>query len=412
MAAFNYIELDNNGKRQKGVLEGDTARQVRQKIREKNLTPLEVNEVSQRAATKQSSSSALKKIKLLGAKRVSAADLALITRQMATLLTAGIVLDDVLTGVANQSAKPHIKSILLGVRAKIMEGHTLAAGMGDFSSAFPKLYRTTVASGEKSGELDQVLLRLAEYTEKQHHIRRKIRQAMIYPSMMTVVSISVVIFLLIYVVPKIVGVFTQTNQTLPVATIVLIAISNTIKSYGFYFLGAIIIATYAFKRVLRKPKFREKVDRILLKLPILGKNIRTLNSARFARTFGILNAASVPVLEAMKAASQLITPLPMRHSVEFAIEQVREGASIHLALQKTGYFSPMFIHLVASGEASGQLESMLQKAAINQEDDVEALVEGSLTLFEPIMILMMGGVVLFIVLAVMLPIFALDQISS
>ena len=293
-----------------------------------------------------------------------------------------------------------------------MEGHTLAAGMGEFPEAFPKLYQTTIASGEKSGKLDHVLLRLAEYTEKQHHIRRKIRQALIYPSMMTMVSISVVVFLLIYVVPKIVDVFTQSNQTLPMVTIVLIGFSMAVKHYGLYFLGVMIVAGYGFARWLKKPVFREKVDRLLLKLPVLGKNIKTINSARFARTFGILNAASVPVLEAMRAASQLITPLPMRYSVEGAIDQVREGASIHLSLDRTNYFSPMFIHLVASGEASGQLEDMLQKAAINQENDVEALIDSTLTLFEPIMILVMGGVVLFIVLAIMLPIFSLDNMSG
>lgn len=404
MAAFNYHALSNDGKRQKGVLIADTARHVRQKLRDQGLTPLEVSTVSKRASTKSRTFS-------LTIKRVNHAELALITRQMATLLSAGIPLDEVLSGVANQTNKPHIKSVLLGVRSKVMEGHTLAAGMNDFPGAFPKLYRTTVASGEKSGKLDQVLLKLAEYTEKQHHIRRKIRQALIYPTMMTMVSISVVIFLLIYVVPKIVDVFSQTNQTLPLATTILIGMSQGIKKYGLYLLGLIVIGSYVFKRCLKNPKFREKYDRLLLKLPILGNSIKTINSARFARTFGILNAASVPVLEAMKAAAQLITPLPMRNAVDTAIGQVREGASIHLALQKTNYFSPMFVHLVASGETSGQLETMLQKAALNQENDVEALIEGSLTLFEPLMILFMGGVVLFIVLAIMLPIFALDQVG-
>lgn len=404
MGAFNYEALSDDGKHQKGVLIADTERQVRQKLRDQGLTPLEVTTVSKRATRKFRSFT-------LTTKRVSHADLALITRQMATLLSAGIPLDEVLTGVANQTDKSHIKSILLGVRSKVMEGHPLATGMNDFPGVFPRLYRATVASGEKSGKLDQVLLKLAEYIEKQHYIYRKIRQALIYPSMMTMVSISIVIFLLIYVVPKIINVFSQTNQTLPTATIILITISHFIKKCGLYLLGLMVVGGYAFKRCLKKTNFREKYDRFLLKLPILGKNIRTINSARFARTFGILNAASVPVLEAMKTASQLITPLPMRNAVEAAIEQVREGTSIHLALQKTNYFSPMFVHLVASGETSGQLETMLQKAAINQESDVEALIEGSLTLFEPIMILVMGGVVLFIVLAIMLPIFALDQIG-
>jgi len=400
MPAFHYIALHDDGKRHKGVLEGESARQVRQTLRDRGLMPLDVTIVSEQNAQKK-----------LFKKRVSAADLALITRQMATLLTAGIPLDEVLSGVADQSAKSHVKSTLLGVRSKVMEGHTLAAGMDDFPAVFPKLYRSTVSSGEKSGKLEQVLLKLAEYTEKQHHIKRKIRQALIYPAMMTVVSLSVVTFLLIYIVPKIIDVFSETSQALPMPTVILIAISHTIKNTGLYDLALLFVGGYCFKRLLKRSTFREKVDRFLLKLPLLGNSIRTINSARFARTFGILNAASVPVLEAMQVSSQLITPLPMRHAVERAIEQVREGASIHLALQNTTYFSPMFIHLVASGEASGQLEAMLLKAAMNQESDVEALIEGLLTLFEPVMILVMGGIVLFIVLAIMLPIFSLDQIA-
>lgn len=401
MSAFNYVALDTTGKRKKGVLEADTARQVRQKLRDQGLTPLEVIAVSQKIRVK----------KLSYFNRINIADLALITRQLSTLLSAGIPLDEVLAGVARQTTKPQLKSIILGVRSKVMEGYTLAASMAEFPATFPKLYVTTVAAGEKSGKLDQVLLKLAEYTEKQHHIKRKIRQAMIYPSLMIVVSVAVIIFLLIYVVPKIVEVFSQTNQTLPIATIFLIGISNIVKNYGLYGLSLLVLGIYLFKQFLKKPNFREKYDQLLLNLPILGKNIRTINSARFARTFGILSAASVPVLEAMSAAQQLITPLPMRSAVSIAIEQVREGVSIHQALERTRYFSPMFIHLVASGEMSGQLETMLQKAAVNQEGDVEALIDSSLTLFEPVMILIMGSIVLFIVLAIMLPIFALDQVS-
>jgi general secretion pathway protein F len=255
-------------------------------------------------------------------------------------------------------------------------------------------------------------LRLAEYTEKQLQIKRKILQALIYPSMMTLVSILVIVFMLIYIVPKIIDVFTETNQTLPLSTSILIAISHTLKKGGLYLLGGGILLVIGFFKLLKREKFRYRFHYFLLKIPLLGKTIRTVNSARFARTFGILTAASVPVLEAMQTAAQLITPLPMREAVLKSILQVREGIHIHHALQKTGFFSPMFIHLISSGEASGQLENMLQKAAMQQEADVEAIIEGSLTLFEPIMILVMGGVVMFIVLAIMLPIFALDNFNG
>lgn len=407
MAAFSYLALDQKGKRKKGLMEADTAREVRQKLRDQGFIPLEVEVIAEQAKSKKTTEK--RKGKLFRRKRFSAQDLALVTRQLATLLSAGIPLDEVLSGVAEQAEKTHIKSILLGVRAKVVEGYSLATAMNEFPSAFPKLYRITVASGENSGKLDQVLNKLADFTERQNEVKQKIRQAMIYPTMMTIVSIGVVIFLLIYVVPKIVNVFSQTKQTLPYATTVLIGISEFLKHYGIYCAIVFIILAYLFYRLLKKEWFRHRFDSFILKLPIIGRSIKTVNSARFGRTFGILFAATVPVLDAMRASSQLISPLPMRHAVDESIERVREGTSVSLALRKTGFFAPMFIHLIASGEASGQLSAMLERAAANQERDVETLIQGGLTLFEPLLILVMGAVVLFIVLAIMLPIFALDQ---
>lgn len=409
MAAFNYVALNQKAKHKKGVMEADSAREVRQKLREQGMLPLEVKAVSERTKLKVSSTQSRS---IFQRQRIKAVDLSLLTRQLATLLAAGIPLDEVLSGVAEQTEKAHIKSILLGVRGRVLEGYSLAAALADFPSAFPRLYRTTIAAGENSGKLDQVLTELAEFTERQHAVRQKIQQALIYPSLMTLVSISVVIFLLIYVVPKIVNVFTQTNQTLPYATTLLIAISQFLLHDGVYLLIGLIVFVFIFIRLLKKRRVRETFDRLLLKLPVIGKLIKTINSARFGRTFGILFAATVPVLEAMQAASQLIGPLPMRDAVTHSIDRVSEGANISYALRKSGYFSPMFLHLIASGETSGQLPSMLAKAAANQERDVEAVIQSSLTLFEPLLILIMGAVVLFIVLAVMLPIFALDQLPG
>lgn len=402
MGAFNYIALDFAGKRKKGVIEADTVRQVRQKLRDLGLMPVDVVEVTLQQRSKGS---------WFLRKKMNARLLALVTRQLATLLTAGIPLDDALTAVANQSEKPSIKSILLGVRSKVLEGHPLAVGMNDFPAAFPRLYRVTVVAGEKTGQLDSVLLKLAEYTERQYEIKRKIQQALIYPAVMTMVSVSIILFLLTNVVPKIVTVFVETNQVLPFATRFLIAISHLLRQDGIYLGISFVVLVLFFRRLLKKTTCREYVDRWLLRLPILGKNIQTINSARFGRTFGILSSGGVSLIEAMQASAQLIVPLPMRYAVEQAIAQVRDGMSIHRALQQAHYFSPMFIHLVASGEASGQLEAMLQKAASQQEGDVEALINSALVLFEPLMILVMGGVVLFIVLAIMLPIFALDQMN-
>lgn len=408
-SAFEYQALDKQGKRKKGVLEADTASQVRQKLREMNLVPLSVDEVVDVKAGKASGAVARR---LGGRKRIASADLALLTRQLATLLEARIPLDEALTGVVEQSEKAHVKSILLGVRSRVLEGHSLAAAMDAFPTAFPKLYRTTVASGERSGQLDLVLSRLADFTERQHEVKQKVVQAMIYPSLMTLVSIGVVVFLLIYVVPKIINVFTQTHQSLPLSTQILVGISHFLRVYGLYLLAALVAVIVIFMLLLKKNEgFRFRFHQFLLKLPIIGRGIRTVNGARFARTFGILTAATVPVLDGMKAATQMVVPLPMRQALEIATDRVREGTYINKALQKTGFFAPMFVHLVASGEASGQLESMLAKAAGYQEREVEGLIQGSLTLFEPMMILVMGGIVLFIVLAVMLPIFSMDQFN-
>ena len=211
--------------------------------------------------------------------------------------------------------------------------------------------------------------------------------------------------------PKIINVFNQTNQLLPLATQILIDISEFVQQFGIYLILVILVAVYFFLRALKRKAFRRRVDRFLLKLPVIGRAIKTINGARFGRTLGILNSASVPVLEAMGAAAGLVKPLPMQDQIHSAINQVREGTPIYLALQKTHYFSPMFIHLVASGESSGQLDRMLEKAASYLEKEIEGLIQTILTLFEPLMIIVMGGIVLYIVLAIMLPIFALDQVG-
>lgn len=408
MSAFQYVAINKKGKQIKGVAQGDSARLVRAQLREKELMPISVTQV--KGGEKKSVKASIP-LTLSRAKKIRPAELALITRQMATLIEAGIPVDEVLTSVCEQTEKPVIKQILLAVRAKVMEGYPLADGMAQFPSAFPALYRTTIAAGERTGRLSQVLLHLAEYTEKQHFIRKKIRQALIYPAMMTVVSLAIVVFLLIYVVPKIVNVFNQTNQVLPFSTQLLINVSSFVQDYGLYLLLGVVIFIIGWRLLLKKKRFLAAVHRVLMRVPVIGKTIKIINCARFGRTFGILNAAAVPVLDAMQASVHLVKPLPMYEAIERAIHLVREGKPIHWALQKTGYFPPMFVHLVASGESSGRLDSMLEKAASYLESDVESLIDTALTLFEPLMIIVMGAIVLYIVLAIMLPIFALDQVS-
>lgn len=401
MSAFNFIAVDFNGKHHRGVREGDNARQVREQLRVEGFVPVNVSivkETNRRVSLSERFQ-----------KRISAMDLSLCTRQMATLLAADIPVDDMLLAVAEHTERPHVKSILLSLRSRVMEGHGLAAAMGCFPKSFPVLYRTTIASGERSGKLAAILESLAEYTEKLHRMKQKIYQALIYPGLMMLVAGSVVTFLLTYVVPKIIDTFTSMHQALPLPTIILLHISSVLSHDGLYLILGLLLVIVGCVRLLRIQSIRYRVDQLLLKSPIFGKAIRKVNTARFSRTLGMLSQAGVPILEALKASSQLVVPLPMRFAIQQSIEQVREGVSLYAALKSAGYFTPMFLHLLASGEHSGELDSMLQKAAVQQEADVDALLQALLTLFEPLLILVMGGIVLFIVLGIMLPIFNMDQ---
>ncbi len=408
MGAFHYIVINQKGAKQKGIIEAESAKQARQLLRDKNLMPLEIT-----AAHEKRSGLTTASKKISRKQSMSNKELTLMTRQLATLLSAGLPVEEVLTAVAEQTEKPRTKGLILSVRSKVLEGHALASALRDFPAAFSNLYCATVAAGEKSGHLDVVLQRLADYTEQQYAMRQKIMNALIYPSIMLLVAVSIVGFLLEYVVPKMISVYSNTGQALPTMTQILIGISVGVKSYGLYFLLALIVVGFLFFRQMKNSTaFREKIHALMLRIPIIGNAIKVANTARFSRTFAILTAAGVSVLEAMSISSALITNLPIRAAVAEAANRVREGANINLALKQTGYFPPMSIHLIASGEASGQLENMLERAANNQDAEITRLIETSLALFEPAIILLMGAIVLFIVLAVLLPIFQLDQITG
>jgi general secretion pathway protein F len=315
--------------------------------------------------------------------------------------------------VAEQSDKARIKGLLLSVRSKVVEGHPLASALREHPEAFSSLFCATVAAGEKTGHLDTVLLRLAEYTESTWQTQQKLKTALIYPSMIVLVAVAIVSFLLAYVVPKMVAVYSHLKQALPVITEVLISISHFVQTYGLYIVVILAAGIFFWRRALKSSvKLRTQWHRFLLRVPLIGNTIKTSDTARFSRTLSILSAAGVPILEAMTIAAQLISTIPIRSAIEQAVHHVREGATIHLALKQTTYFSPMSIHMISSGEASGQLENMLERVAKNQEDEISRLIEVSLALFEPAVILMMGAVVLFIVLAVLLPIFDLNEFTG
>jgi len=403
LAAFEFIALDANGKQQKGVLEADTARQIRSQLREKGLTPLNVDAVT----NKQSSG---KSFSFQRGRKLSAADLSLVTRQLATLVQASLPIEESLKAVADQCEKDWVKSMMLAVRARVVEGHTLADALQEFPGSFDSLYCAMVSAGEKSGFLAGVLQRLADYTEKRQYLRNKVVVALIYPAFLVLVALGVVSFLLSYVVPMVVEQFMTMNAELPVLTIIVIALSEFIQSWGLALLVAIVLIVVAIKALLRSPARRKKWHALLLKLPMIGKVTIGLNSARFARTLSIMIASGVPLLEGLRIAGEVMTNLVMKDAVLTASGMVSEGASLRKSLGESGHFLPMMLHMIASGENSGELEQMLERTADHQDQDFETLVTVSLGLFEPLMILVMGILVLLIVLAILLPIFQLNQL--
>jgi general secretion pathway protein F len=403
MPAYEYTALNSKGREEHGVVEGDNARAVRQLLRERGLTPVSVIE------TKKASIKAGKKFSLLRP-GVSSKDLALLTRQLSTLTRSGSPLEEALATVARQTTKNHVKGVILDVRSKVLEGHSLATALKEHPRVFPDLYRATIAAGEQSGHLDLILDRLAEYTEARQEMNQKVGMALLYPIILSVVSVLIIIALLTYVVPQVVQVFNDIGQQLPFLTRALIAVSGTLKTYGILILIAIAGAIFGFTRLLRQTAFRRRFHLSLLKLPVIGMLNSGLNTARFARTLSILAASGVPILEAMRIAAEVIRNLPMSEAVQTATSRVREGASISGALERSGLFPPMTIHLIASGETSGKLEEMLERAAHYQERETTMTITTVVSLFEHFTILGMGVVVLIIVLAILLPIFNLNQL--
>ncbi len=402
MGAFEYTAVDAGGKERKGILEGDTARQVRQLLRERQLLPLTVTEVAEREASRQQSFTLRP--------TMSATDLALVTRQLATLVQSSMPLEEALLAVSEQTESTRVKSVLIGVRSKVMEGHTLADGFADFPKAFPEIYRATVSAGEQSGHLDAVLERLADYTEGRQVLRQKIQHAMIYPVVLTVLALLIVSGMLVYVVPKVVGVFSNTGRELPGLTVFLIGLSNFLRDYGLFLLVGLVGAAFAARRALRQPGPRRWRDALLLRIPLVAKLVRGSNTARFTRTLSILTGSGVPVLEALRISAEVVTNVPMREAVEDAAARVREGAPIGKSLAVGGYFPPLCVHLISSGEASGKLDAMLNRAATNQEREMDGLIAALLGILEPALIVTMGIIVLVIVLAILLPIFELNQL--
>jgi general secretion pathway protein F len=405
MAAYAYQAMDKSGKNKNGVLEGDNPRQIRQQLREQGLIPMQVDQVAEKERKSQAGFTLFKNT-------ISADDLSLLTRQLSTLVEASLPIEEVLLAVAEQCEKPRQKNMMMAVRSKVVEGHTLADAMAEFPHVFDDLFRAMVAAGEKSGHLDTVLNRLADYTEKRQQTKSQITQAMVYPSIMMFFAFAIVILLLTVVVPKIVGQFQNMGQDLPTITQILIDVSDFLQAYGLLVAILLVILIVIVNRMLQKPVMKKRYHKLILGLPFIGKLSKGLNTARFARTLSILTSSAVPLLESMRIASEVLENLQIRAAVNTAAGFVKEGSSLRASLEQTKMFPPMMMHMIASGERSGELQQMLGRAADNQDRQFESLVGVSLKVFEPILIVTMATVVLFIVLAILQPIMALNSMVN
>lgn len=395
MGAYQYQALTKTGRYCKGVIEADSEQHARTLLRSKNLLPTAVGLVKKRHRHAKET--------------MSVQALALLTRQLSTLLKAGIPMDEALRSVAEQSDHKTVRQCIISIRSKVMEGYALAHAMSEYPKAFPELYRATIAAGEHTGRLDLVLDKLADYTEQQQKTRQKIQNALIYPAVMLFVSFSIVGFLLTFVVPKIIEVFHSTGQSLPIMTRVLIHLSHGLQSYGLLALVLLLCCSLLFKRGLSHPVFRLKWDGFLLRLPLISHLIITINASRYIHTFSILFSAGSSVLETMRVSSRLVTNRVMRQRFDEAALRVKEGEAISQSLKDTSFIGIMAAHLLSSGEKSGQLAMMMERSAQQLDDDVRGRIDMALTLLEPLIILLMGSMVLFIVLATLLPIFSMEQ---
>ncbi len=399
MEAFQYQALDAAGRTVSGVVQADTARQARIQLRAQGLLPSVVGQV--RASERASQA---------WARSLSSAELSLLTRQLATLLESGLTMEQSLNALIDEAAEPLTREVLAGVKTEVIAGSSLAVALGVYEKSFPDFYQALVHGGEESGALPTILQHLADYLDSRQALQQKTSLALIYPVLVTVVAVMIVTGLLIYVVPQVAQVFQQSRQNLPLLTRALIGLSDFLRDAWPYIVALIFGGTMAARMALRHAGVRRRWHVLLLRLPGLGLLIRGVNTSRFASTLAILVGGGVPLLNALQSGARVMTNAVMREAIERAIGRVREGTSLARALGETRVFPPLLVHLVASGEVSGKLEQMLDRAARLETQALERRLTVFLTVLEPAMILVMGGIVLLIVLAILLPIIEINQL--
>ena len=403
MPAFEYEALDFGGKSRKGVLSADSQRQARQELRRMNLTPLKLSAPrSEQAAG------------IMGARppRVKPGQLVMITRQLAALLGAGTPLEEALNAVAVQCEAGAARTRLIGVRERVMEGWRFADALSEDEKSFPLLYRAVIAAGETSGDLAGVLDRLASMLEKNRAIRNKAIASLIYPAALLVIAGGVVTALMIFVVPKIIEQFNSFNAELPMLTQIVVGLSNWTVSYGLIALSIIAVGAAIFWQMMKRPAFKLAVDRFSLKIPVFGRLSRSIDGARFARTLATLFSGGAPLLDSLTGAQRTISNSYIRSRLDRTVSMVGEGASLAASLKRADVLPPMLVHMVAAGERAGALPELLDKAAIQLEEEFDTASTIALRLLEPTIIVAMGGAVLVIVLSILLPILRINTLAA
>ncbi|MBC3879772.1 type II secretion system inner membrane protein GspF [Undibacterium sp. LX40W] len=404
MPAFRYEAVDSNGSTKKGVITADSARAARSDLRDQKLVPVLVEQI----ATQNADGS--NKGRGFFSEKLSNTELALFTRQLASLLEAGLPLEQAFSALLDQAERVYIRDLVASIRSEILAGSALSDALKQHQNDFADIYIALVASGEQIGQLSRVLSRLADYIERRNALVQKVKLAFTYPAIVTVVAFAIVIFLLTYVVPQIVSVFANTKQKLPLLTVIMLAISDFVRAYGWLVAIVVIGIGFACRHALKNPNIKLRWHTWLLDAPMYGKFERSLNTARFSSTLSITTGSGVPILKALQTSKETLSNVAMRQQVEDATNSVREGVSLARSLSAHKHFPPMLIHMIRAGEVTGELPAMLERAASAQEQDLERRALTMAGLLEPLLILAMGVVVLLIVLAVLMPIIEINQL--
>ncbi|HEY3700039.1 MAG TPA: type II secretion system inner membrane protein GspF [Spongiibacteraceae bacterium] len=407
MSAYNFRALDSVGKIVKGVIEADSERQVRTQLRARDLKPVEV--IATAGSTKEK---AVGNWRGLFRARIGQTDLAMLTRQLATLIQSNMPLDEAISATAQQARRAKIKALVLQVRSRVVEGHTLAYALGDFPQVFNEMYRAMVRAGESAGFLGTVMERLADYTENRQYTQQKLKMAMVYPIILMIVAVGVISLLMIFVVPQLVGLFAHTKAELPLLTKMLIAVSYFFSHYLWIAVLILIALVWGLRRLLNDPGRRRLWHRFLLHIPFISGLLTAMDTARFASTLSILTSSGVPLLEGLRIAGEVLTNIELREASRQVANSVQEGSSLNRALAQTELFPPMMVHMVASGEASGELEAMLARSALNQERELEMTLGSLMAIMEPLMVIVMAVIVGTIVLAILLPIIQMNKLVA